>query len=225
MANATNIEESSMSFLKIAGIVPLVAAMVGCASPKNEPAASAVPQKPVAMSGVPDVNEMRPDSMLRLRYGDTMDIRLGGVPREEIEQVTGTYVVDTQGFVNMPHLGRIKAVSLTQEQLQVSIENAYRASGLYTNPTITVSVPMLARFVNIGGEVRLPQRVAYTPDLTAVSAISAAGGLTEYASQTRIRLVRGNTVVKLDLRKIRKDPSLDVPLEPGDSIEVMRSFF
>jgi polysaccharide export outer membrane protein len=176
-------------------------------------------------SAVPNVNDNPSAGSLRLRNGDTMDIRLGGVPREEIEQVTGTYVVDTQGCVNMPNLGRIKAVGLTQEQLQVAIENGYRAGGLYTNPTITVSVPMAVRFVNVGGEVRLPQRVPYTPDLTVVSALSAAGGLTEYASQSRIRLVRGGTVVKIDLRKVRKDPSLDVPLEPGDSIEVMRSFF
>lgn len=162
---------------------------------------------------------------LRLRKGDTMEIRLGGVPIEEINQVTGTYVVDTQGYVNMPHIGRILAAGLTQEQLQAAIENTYKAKEIYTNPAITVSVPSQARFVNVGGEVRLPQRVPYTPDLTVASAISAAGGLTEYASQSRIRVTRGNDVVVLDLRKVRKDPSKDIPLEPGDSIEVMRSFF
>jgi len=211
-----------MTFLRIAGLVPLVAAMAACSSPQKTMHPSSLPPQ-AAPSNVDIAN--RSGAMLHLRNGDTMDIRLGGVPREEIEQVTGTYVVDTQGYVNMPHLGRISAAGLTQEQLQVSIENAYRAAGLYSNPTITVSVPMQARFVNVGGEVRLPQRVPFTPDLTVVSAISAAGGLTEYASQSRIRMVRGDQVIKIDLRKVRKDPSLDVPLEPGDSIEVMRSFF
>jgi polysaccharide biosynthesis/export protein VpsN len=214
-----------MKFLKITGLVALTAGIAGCELFDKGTPAPAAQVSTVGPAATPKpINDNRA-AMLVLRHGDTMEVRLGGVPPEEINQVTGTYVVDTQGFVNMPNIGRIIASGLTQEQLQMSIENAYRTKGVYTNPTITVSVPMMARFVNVGGEVRLPQRVGYTPDLTAVSAISAAGGLTEYASQSRIRLVRGNEVIKLDLRKIRKDPSLDIELEPGDSIEVMRSFF
>lgn len=165
------------------------------------------------------------DATVRLRIGDSMEIRLGGVPAEEINQVTGTYVVDTQGYVNMPHIGRVKAVGLTQEQLQTAIENTYRSKEIYTNPTITVSVPMQTRFVNVGGEVKLPQRVQYTGDLTVLSAINAAGGFTEYASQSRVRLLRGDKVINVDIRKVRKHPDLDISLEPGDTIEVMRSFF
>jgi polysaccharide export outer membrane protein len=165
------------------------------------------------------------DALVRLRIGDSMEIRLGGVPIEEINQVTGTYVVDTQGYVNMPHIGRIRAVGLTQEQLQTAIENTYRSKEIYTNPTITVSVPMQTRFVNVGGEVKLPQRVQYTGDLTVLSAINAAGGFTEYASQSRVRLLRGDKVINVDIRKVRKHPETDIPLEPGDTIEVMRSFF
>jgi len=160
-----------------------------------------------------------------LRAGDSIDIRLGGVPREEIEQVTGVYTVDTEGYVNVPQIGRIKASDLTQEELQSAIQDAYVQQGVYSNPTITVSVPQSARFVNVGGEVRLPQRVPYTPDLTVLSAVTAAGGLTEYASQSRVKLYRNMQTVTIDMRKIRKDPSNDVPLQPGDTIEVMRSFF
>lgn len=162
---------------------------------------------------------------IRLRSGDIIDVRLGGVPREEIEQVTGTYSVDTQGFLNVPQVGRVRADGLTQEALQTAIEETYRAKGIYSNPTVTVSVPPTARFVNVGGEVRLPQRVPYTPDLTVLSAITAAGGVTEYASQTRIRLYRGLESIPVSLRKIRRDPGNDIPLQPGDTIEVMRSFF
>jgi polysaccharide export outer membrane protein len=215
-----------MTLWKTAALLALAAVLAGCASPNDTlaPSSATAGAAPVAGAPAPDPNASS-GATLRLRKGDIMDIRLGGVPREEIEQVTGTYVVDTQGYVNLPHLGRILAAGLPQEQLQANIENAYRAGGYYTHPSITVSVPIQARFVNVGGEVRLPQRVPYTPDLTVVSAISAAGGLTEYASQSRIRLVRGNQIVNIDLRKIRKNPSLNAALEPGDSIEVMRSFF
>ncbi len=65
---------------------------------------------------------------------------------------------------------------------------------------------MQTRFVNVGGEVKLPQRVQYTGDLTVLSAISAAGGFTEYASQSRVRLLRGSKVINVDIRKVRKHP-------------------
>lgn len=161
----------------------------------------------------------------RLRSGDTLEIRLGGVPYEEVNTITGTYAVDSEGYVNMPHIGRIKAEGLTQSALQQAIESAYVTQKVYTNPTITVNVPMQARFVNVGGEVRLPQRIAYTSDLTVFSAISAAGGFSEYAAQSRVHVMRGHEMINVDIRKIRKNPELDIPLEPGDSIEVMRSFF
>lgn len=165
------------------------------------------------------------DQNIRLRSGDSIDLRLGGVPIEEIQQVTGTYTVDTAGFVNVPSVGRVKASGLTQEAFQTEVENRYRAKGYYSNPTVTVSVPLMARFVNVGGEVKLPQRVAYTPDLTILSAITAAGGFTEYASQSRVRLYRGMDAIPVNMRRIRKNPGYDIPLQPGDTIEVMRSFF
>jgi len=196
----------------------VIAASKGQTASASAPVAKAAPAAPLAPL-------RQSDATVRLRIGDSMEIRLGGVPAEEINQVTGTYVVDTQGYVNMPHIGRVKAVGLTQEQLQTAIENTYRTKEIYTNPTITVSVPMQTRFVNVGGEVKLPQRVQYTGDLTVLSAINAAGGFTEYASQSRVRLLRGDKVINVDIRKVRKHPETDISLEPGDTIEVMRSFF
>lgn len=165
------------------------------------------------------------DQTVRMRSGDNIEIRIGGVPFEEISQVTGAYTIDTSGFVNMPHIGRIKAAGLTQDELQLAVEKSYRDNEIYTRPTITVNVPMQTRLVNVGGEVRMPQRISYTPDLTILGAISAAGGFTEFANQRRVRLLRGNTVTEVDIRRVRRDPSQDIVLQPGDSIEVSRSFF
>ncbi|MGC1480939.1 MAG: polysaccharide biosynthesis/export family protein, partial [Chthoniobacterales bacterium] len=162
---------------------------------------------------------------IRLRTGDIVEIRLGGVPPDETVQINGTYTVDSTGNVNMPQIGPVRALGQTQQALQSEIESRYRATGIYTTPTISVSVPLEARFVNVGGEVRLPQRISYTTDLTILAAINAAGGFTEYAAQNRLRLVRGGKVLKVNVKLIRRNPGLDIVLEPGDTIEVMRSFF
>ena len=160
-----------------------------------------------------------------LRSGDQIEIRLGGVPPEEISQISGQYQVDGEGFVNMPHIGKIRAEGVTQSALQQAIESSYRSNQIYTNPTITVSVATAARFVNVGGDVRSPRRVEFTPDLTILSAINACGGFTEYADQKKVRLLRDGSVTLHNIKDVRSDPTKDVRLKPGDSIEVPQSFW
>ncbi len=160
-----------------------------------------------------------------LRAGDQVEIRLGGVPSDEIMQVSGQYQVDGQGFLNMPHIGKIKAENITQSALQTAIEGAYRGQQIYTNPTITVNIPAAARFVNVGGDVKAPQRVPFTPDLTLLGAITACGGFTEYADQKKIQLTRDGKVSLHNVVAIRKDPTQDPRLKPGDLIQVPQSFW
>lgn len=160
-----------------------------------------------------------------LREGDQVEVRLGGVPAEEVSLVSGSFTVDGQGFINLSHIGKVRAAGLTQDQLQAAIESSYKTEQIYTNPTITVSVPTAARFVDVGGDVRSPQRVAFTPDLTLLGAITAAGGFTEYADQSKVRLLRDGSVTMLSIREVRKDPSKDIRLRPGDKIEVPQSFW
>lgn len=161
----------------------------------------------------------------RLRPGDQIEVRLGGVPIEEINQVTGTYTVDGEGFINMPHVGRISVAGLTQAQVQAAVEQAYAKKSIYKSPSITVLVPMMARFVYVGGDVRAPQRVPFSSDLTVLGAINSAGGFTEFANQSRVKLLRDGKVYTINVKRVRRDPSQDVLLKPGDKIEVPQSFF
>lgn len=160
-----------------------------------------------------------------LRAGDQIELRLGGVPAEEIATVTGTYTVDGDGFINLPHIGKVRAAGATQAQLQSAVEGAYRSQQIYTNPSITVAVPTAVRFVDVGGDVRSPQRVPFTADLTILGAITAAGGFTEYADQGKVRLLRDGRVTVINIKDVRRDPSKDIKLRPGDKIEVPQSFW
>ena len=162
---------------------------------------------------------------VRLRAGDQVEVRMGGIPADEISVVTGTYTVDGSGQLNLPHVGKVKALGLTQSEMQTAIENAYRSQEIYTHPTVTVSVPQQVRLVDVGGDVRAPRRVEYTPDLTVLGAINAAGGFTEYADQAKVRLLRDGKVVIVNIREVRKDPTKDLTLQPGDKIEVPQSFW
>jgi len=159
------------------------------------------------------------------RTGDTIELRIGGVPAEETQLVTGAYTVDGEGFINLPHVGKVRAAGLGQAALQRAVEAAYRNGQIYTNPTITVTVPTTLRFVNVSGDVRQPRRVEYTSDLTVLGAISAAGGFTDFADQRKVRLIRGGRAQLIDIKAVRANPALDIILLPGDQIEVPQSFW
>jgi len=109
--------------------------------------------------------------------------------------------------------------------LQSSVESAYKSQQIYTNPSITIAVPNSARFVDVGGDVRGPQRVSFTADLTLLGAITASGGFTEYADQSKVRLLRDGKVIMVNVKDVRKDPTKDIKLKPGDKIEVPQSFW
>jgi polysaccharide export outer membrane protein len=160
-----------------------------------------------------------------LRPGDQIEIRIGGVPAEEVSQVTGVYTIDGDGFINMPHIGKVRAAGATQSQLQSAIESSYKSQQIYTNPSITLAVPNTARFVDVGGDVRSQQRVPFTADLTVLGAITAAGGFTEYADQTKVKLLRDGKVTVINIKEVRKDPTKDLKLKPGDKIQVPQSFW
>jgi polysaccharide export outer membrane protein len=160
-----------------------------------------------------------------LRIGDPVEIKIGGVPQEEQLQVNNTYTVDSNGTLNLPYINKVRAQGLTPAQLANNIEQTYRSNKIYTNPTITILMQPTSRFVNVGGAVRLPARIPFTEDITLLAAINAAGGFNDFADQKKVRLLRGNQVKVYDVRTFRRDPSLDVRLQPGDRVEVPQTFF
>ena len=161
----------------------------------------------------------------KLRQGDTLELRLAGVPADEIQQFTGVYTIDDSGSINLPYIGYQKAEGLLPNALQASIEERLKHEEIYTHPTITVVVQAGQRFISMGGSVRAPGRIPYSPDLTLMSAINAAGGFNDFADQKRVRLVHDGKAQTIDSRKIRKDPSLDIKVYPGDQIEVPQSMW
>ena len=160
-----------------------------------------------------------------LRVGDPVELKVGGVPAEEQQQINNTYTVDESGSISLPYINKVKAEGRAPADLARAIEQTYRENKIYTNPTITIVMQPSARFVNIGGAVRTPARVPFTEDMTLLTAINAAGGFNDFADQKRVRLLRGSSVKVFDVRQFRKDPSLDVHLQPGDRIEVPQTFF
>lgn len=139
-------------------------------------------------------------------------------------QWTAQYTIDQDGNLNLPYINQVRAGGLPPHEVQALIESKLRGEKIYTQPTISI-IQNQSRFVNIGGQVRSPGRIPYTSDLTLLSAINAAGGVNDFADQKKVQLVQGNKVTIFDLRELRKNPKLDIPIYPGDKIEVPKSWY
>jgi protein involved in polysaccharide export with SLBB domain len=155
-----------------------------------------------------------------LRPSDTIQLKISGVPANDTKAVTGEYMIDGQGYVDMPNLGRIKIAGLSISAAQTAIEAGYRSHDIYTRPIITIAMGTQHRWINVDGEVKNPQRIAYKPELTVMASINAAGGFSASAVEHKVRLLRADEVMVIDIKKVQADPSLDIPVEPGDRIQV-----
>jgi protein involved in polysaccharide export with SLBB domain len=154
-----------------------------------------------------------------VRIGDVVEMRLSGVPQELAAEYAVQYTVGPEGTVNVPLVGELKVSGLTATQVERAIQTKLVAEKIFTHPTAIISIA--ARFVSVGGGVKVPQRLQWSSDLTLQTSIESVGGLDEFASPKGVRLIRdGKILQKYDLRVLRKDPSQDPKLLPGDQVYV-----
>lgn len=157
-------------------------------------------------------------ALVTLRPGDTFEMRLGAVPLELAQEFNIPYNVSQEGTVNIPLIGQMHVGGLTPPQVEQAVQNKLIADKLFTHPSVNINPVANSRMVTIGGGVRQPQRLAWSADLTLMSAIQIAGGLSDWGTYKGIRLIRNGQQEVYDGRKFDKNPSLDPKLLPGDQI-------
>ena len=155
-----------------------------------------------------------------LRPADNLTIRLDmTMGREEHMKI-----VDEEGNIELPFIGKIKMAGLTVTQAQEAVRKAY-VPRYYSYLTVTV-VLQTTRVVYLSGEMRgAGGAVPYREDMTVYRVIMAAGGFSEFAKRREVVLTREGKQLIVDCVKIEQHPELDIPLLPGDNIFIRRSAF
>ncbi|MFL5561144.1 MAG: polysaccharide biosynthesis/export family protein [Gemmatimonadaceae bacterium] len=125
-----------------------------------------------------------------LRPGDAVKI---AVFRDT--ELTGEYLIDSRGQLQIPGLGVIQAAGLNPDQLKTSIRQALIQLGT-TNPQIAVQ-PLVR--VSVLGEVRSPALYPVDPGISLIQLLTIAGGPTPNANLRRTRVVREGRVFEVDL--------------------------
>lgn len=158
-----------------------------------------------------------------LKSGESIDLRISGVPSDEVMLVSQRYGISDSGTIVLPYLkSPIKASGKKPSALARIIEAAYRSAQIYTQPTIQVSADAqttgASRFLSIMGEVKAPTRLIFTSGMTIFDAIAQCGGFTDFADKKKIKLTRGGKVTYHDLR--RGDPKENIKIQANDLITV-----
>ncbi|MDR1555785.1 MAG: polysaccharide biosynthesis/export family protein [Tannerellaceae bacterium] len=105
-----------------------------------------------------------------------------------VQRVLG-YLVDAEGNIDFPILGKIKAEGLTRLQLTNLLKNRFIKEELIRDPIVTIQFMNFK--VSVIGEVARPGSFAITGDrVTLLEALSMAGDLTIYGKRDRVAVIR-----------------------------------
>jgi polysaccharide export outer membrane protein len=138
--------------------------------------------------------------------------------------LSGSFPVRPDGMISLVLLGDVPAAGLTPMQLGKNIEE--RLKKFIQDPSVAVGVSAVnSKRIFLIGEIGRVGPMALTPGMTPLQAISAAGGLSTFANQKRIYILRGaqGKQVKIPFnykQALRGDTTQLITLQPGDTIVV-----
>ncbi len=160
-----------------------------------------------------------------LRPGDKIRLEIKGVPDEEKTDLNGDYTVGENGTIPLAYIADVSAAGEKPSTLARKIARAYQDAEIYTNPTIVINADGEAsvRVIAITGGVKQSGAITYRDGISLLGAISEAGGLSDFAKEKDVKLIRNGSSSEHDLNAIVRDSRLDPKLQPGDQIIVPES--
>jgi polysaccharide export outer membrane protein len=182
----------------------------------------AVPQPRYATMEAPPQNEtvtvigLRPsqDTSYRLDTGDTVRVTVFGET-----DLSGSFEIDSQGYVRLPLIGPVPAAGLSTYGLETRVAGSLVQGGFLLTPRVNVEVTTYRPFYIIG-EVAKPGEYPYVNAMSVPNAIALAGGYTEHAAESEVYVRHQGETKGQDLPA---DESTRI--RPGDVVRVDRSTY
>jgi polysaccharide biosynthesis/export protein len=138
-------------------------------------------------------------------------------------EITRTIPVRPDGKISLPLLNDVQAAGLTAMQLAANIREGL--TKFLNGPQVTVTVTQInSRRVFVTGEIAHSGAIPLLPGMTALQALSACGGFTQFAREKNIYILRTENGKQVkhpyNYKDVLKGKAEDVPLLPGDVIVV-----
>lgn len=135
----------------------------------------------------------------------------------------GGYLVNSDGDVQLPILGKVRAAGITKKQLRTDITNMILDKKLLIDPIVTIR--RLNYEVTVIGEVGKPMAINVPNEkITMLKALGIAGDITIYGKKDNVLLIREvegkRTVRRIDLNSKSFLTSPYYYLQPNDIVYV-----
>jgi len=178
----------------------------GCASDRSEMSGGKA-----ATTNPCSLDELRPGDLVTITYSDLP-------PQAQIPE--GKVRVKDDGTLSLPLnlsvLAAGKKIGVLEKEIVALFVPKY-----YQQLSVTLKTE--DRFYSVGGEVKTAGRQVYLGPTTVLRAIQSCGDFTDFARRAKVELHRTTgQVLIVDCNKARKNPKLDLPVCPGDSVIVPR---
>jgi polysaccharide export outer membrane protein len=139
------------------------------------------------------------------------------------ETLTREVLVRPDGLMSFPLIGDVRADGRTVEEIKAEV--ASRLARYVPDPTVSVEVLKVTSYrIYVIGKVNRPGEYLVGHDLDVMQALSLAGGLTPFAAENRITILRRATGETFDFRygDIERGESLgqNIVLHRGDVVVV-----
>jgi polysaccharide export outer membrane protein len=132
-------------------------------------------------------------------------------------------VIETDGTVAMPYVGRIQAAGRTPGQLGQEIEKQLKGKAIEPQVIVTLTNGS-GNLATIGGEVGAPKQVVITArGERLLDVIAQAGGAKFPPYETYVRVVRDGEVGTILLQTVISIPSENIVIQPNDQIFLVRN--
>ena len=108
------------------------------------------------------------------------------------------FTIGADGTIALPDVGAVNVAGLTAQQASATIEA--KLSGILQNPKVSLIV--VTRFIEVSllGEVKNPGKFSVQSGDGIANALALAGGLTEFANESAIYLIRGDEPLRIRFR-------------------------
>ncbi|MEP7308735.1 MAG: polysaccharide biosynthesis/export family protein [Acidobacteriota bacterium] len=163
----------------------------------------------------------------------------------EQPQLTGKYLVQSDGMFTFPLLGRLKAGGLTMQVLENDLRDRLIKGGFLKQPQVSVSVDQYrSQQIFVMGEVRQPGTLQFTGSMSIIEALARVGSTTERAGMEAVILrapaggagaapdaaaiaraqnANDANIVRVNLQNLQGALSQNIDLRAGDTIFVPRA--
>ena len=140
--------------------------------------------------------------------------------------------VRPDGKISTPLVENMVAIGKSAQQLSRDMEGVL--SEYVRSPKVNIIVTTAASafsLVKVVGQVARPQAIPYREGMTVLDAVLTVGGLSQFASGNRARIVRivngQEQVIHVKLADLMNNGDIheNVPLKPGDVVVVPQSMF